>query len=98
VGHRSDAINDDDDGAADLISYKNYGALRPILDMGLGLGWGGYLDCQNFYLDIAANYDFMFLWGQNMMRHLVDDYNYGVDGAAADLFYQGLTLTVRFDF
>lgn len=98
VAHRSDALSADQVAAADLIYYRNYGALRPIMDMGLGLGWGTYLDCQNFYLDIGANYDFIYLWGQNLMRHLVDDYNYGVDGAAPDLFYQGLTLTVRFDF
>lgn len=98
VAHRSDALNDTLDGSADQLYYKNYDVMRPIMDMGLGIGWGTYLDCQNFYLDIAANYDFIYLWGQNVMRHLVDDYNYGVDGAPADLFYNGLTLTVRFDF
>ena len=81
-----------------VVKYKNYGALRPMADMGLGIGWGSYLDCQNFYLDIEAKYDFILMWSQNMMRHLVDDYNYGVDGQAADLFYNGLTVNVRFDF
>lgn len=98
VAHRGDAISATPAGAGDLIQYKKYGCLRPIMDMGLGLGWGTYLDCQNYYLDLAANYDFLFFWGQNMMRHLVDDYAYGIDGAPADLFYNGLTLTFRFDF
>ncbi len=98
VAHRSDALNATADGAAESLHYTNYGALRPVMDMGLGIGWGSYLDCQNFYLDIAANYDFIYMWGQNVIRHLADDYNYGVDGACSDLFFQGLTLTVRFDF
>lgn len=96
VAHSEDAIVAGTIGP--VVKYKNYGALRPIADMGLGIAWGSYLDCQNYYLDFAANYDFMVMWGQNMMRHLVDDLNYGVDGAPAELFYHGLTFTVRFDF
>jgi hypothetical protein len=102
VSHREDALLSAPAFAAEIngessLRYKNYGALRPIADMGMGIGWGSYLDCQNYYLDIAANYDFMILWGQNMLCHLVDEY-YSVGGAPAELYYHGLTLTARFDF
>lgn len=99
VSHSEDAITTTSPwNQTSNIRYKDMGALRPMADMGMGIGWGSYLDCQNFYLDIVATYDFFILWGQNMMRHLVDDFNYGVDGAPEELYYNGMTLTMRFDF
>jgi hypothetical protein len=78
--------------------YHRYNTVRPMTEMGMGIGWGSYLDCQNYHIDIAANYDFNVLWGQNVMRRLVDDYSNGSGSEPADLHYQGLTLTARFDF
>lgn len=77
---------------------KSYGALRPITNMGMGLGWGSYFDRQNYHLDISANYDFMVLWDQNMLRYLVDEMNSGSAAQPANLYFSGLTATVRFDF
>jgi hypothetical protein len=80
------------------LAYRNYGQLRPMADMGLGIGWGSYFDCQNYYLDFSANYDFIYMWAQNMMRKLADSYNSGTSAQANDLSFNGLTLTGRFDF
>lgn len=72
--------------------------LRPGASMGLGLGWGSYLDCQNYHLDILASYDFNVFSGQNVMRDLVDGVGEGDTAATGGLYLHGLTATVRFDF
>jgi hypothetical protein len=80
------------------LAYRNYSQLRPMADMGLGIGYGSYFDCQNYYLDFAANYDFIYMWAQNMMRKLADSYNASTSAQADNLSFNGLTLTGRFDF
>lgn len=74
---------------------KNYHCLRPTAELGLGLGWGTYLDCQQFYLDFSARYDFLFFWTQNMMQFFVSN---GTPFLMGDLMLHGLTLTGRIDF
>lgn len=75
--------------------FKSYGALRPMTNMGLGLGWGTYLDRQNYHFDLGANYDFMVFWDQNVLRAMVEN---GVAEQPNNLTFQGLTLKARFDF
>ena len=72
--------------------------LAPIADIGVGLGWGTYLNCQKAHLDIAATYDFMNWWGQNLIRAAADLVGAKIGGQAGDLQISGLTLTGRFDF
>ena len=79
-------------------NFKDYVALRPMADLSLGMGWGSYFDRQNYHFDLLATYDFNVMWGQNMMRNLVNAYNYGATSDAGDLHLQGFTLTARFDF
>jgi hypothetical protein len=76
----------------------NYNCLRPILQLGLGFGWASYLDCQRYHIDLSADYDFQFFWGQNMLRKAIDDPLLGTAHAALDLFLHGLTIKGRFDF
>ena len=72
--------------------------LAPVADMGLGLGWGTYLDRQNYHLDFVATYDFMNWWGLNFMRANVDSLNARTGAEPGSLQVSGLTLTGRFDF
>lgn len=79
--------------------FHDYNCVRPIGELGLGIGWGSYLADQKYHIDLSASYDFMLFWNQNMMRKLLDTVNDGVGGAAGgDLSLNGLTFTARFDF
>lgn len=80
------------------IQYRNYNTMRPITELGLGLGWGSYFYNQKYHIDFAATYDFLWFWHQNMMRKLADTVNAGTSESAANLSLHGLTVTVRFDF
>lgn len=83
-------------------SQGKLGYLRPHLEMQLGLGWGMYLDCNNWYMDFSAGYGFQVFYNQNMFRN----YTEATTGPGAansfvpngDLFVHGLDLTFRLDF
>jgi hypothetical protein len=92
-----DEVNPDGESQYSL-HYRDYNTFRPMTDMSIGLGWGSYFDHHNFHFDLLATYDFSVLWGQNMMRSLVNSYNTGETFEAASLHLQGLTVTTRFDF
>jgi hypothetical protein len=80
-------------------SIKSYGALRPILEAGMGFGWGSYFCSQSYHLDLSARYDFMIAWNQNMMRYLVGTLGHSGDvNPIGDLNLHGLTVNARFDF
>lgn len=78
-------------------SATNYNALRPTMDMGLGLGWGTYFSDNQYFFDLAARYDFNLFWEQNVMREWVTSLN-GTPSPVGDLRMHGLTIDVRFDF
>ena len=67
------------------VSIKNgASALTPILETGLGLGWGSYFGSKdNFHFDLSVGYDFNILWR-------------GIAGG--NLFLYGLNIGTRFDF
>jgi len=76
---------------------QNYDVLRPAMELGIGIGWGTYLNCGKWYIDLSASYDFLHFWGQNMPRY----YATVVQGAsitADSLQMHGLTTTARVDF
>jgi hypothetical protein len=94
-----------------VTQIENFHAVRPNLDMALGFGWGSYFCCRRFHADLAATYDFNIFWEQNMMRYLADLTQFSVpntgtannisghsNGQVADLYTQGLTVKLRFDF
>lgn len=88
---------------ADMVHNKvtaneeNLNTVRPVAQLGVGVGWGSYLYCQQYYIDFVARYDFNYFWSQNMMRNFVSVLS-GFDDAIGDLYMHGLTLEARFDF
>lgn len=88
--------------AADLIvdlRQRHLYYLRPHLLLELGLGWGTYLDNHNYHIDLSAGYNFQIFWNQNMFRMFVDNSSVGKSiEPGGDLFLQGATGTLRFDF
>jgi opacity protein-like surface antigen len=77
------------------MEQSDVNALRPHVDLELGLGWGTYLDCHKWHLDVSASYGYQVFWNQNMFR-LVDSPRYVMPNG--DLFVHGLTATVKLDF
>ncbi|MBF8263441.1 MAG: mOMP-like family protein [Parachlamydiales bacterium] len=97
----TDVSHDEDNGSGGSLfsmEFENYSTLRPMTEMSIGFGWGSYFDRQNYHFDLLATYDFNVLWGQNMMRSLVNGYQSFGMFQAPDLHIQGLTATARFDF
>ncbi len=70
---------------------------RFIGEVGLGLGWGMYVNKNREHFDILASYDFTYLPNQNVMRLKGDYNNYSSEGAQ-DLMLQGLTVRATLDF
>jgi len=78
---------------------SSIGTLRTHIDLVTGLGWGTYIDCNNWYLDFTAGYEFQVFFDQNMFRFFADDSMHGKSFAPnGNLYLQGLTLTARLDF
>jgi hypothetical protein len=80
------------------------GFLRTHLELELGLGWGTYWDCNNWYTDIALGYGFQVFYDQNMFRNYnIADIEVPVNAAYSsvangNLYVHGLTATLRLDF
>lgn len=73
--------------------------LRPHTCLDLGLGWGTYFNNHNYHFDMNATYGFQVFWSQNMFRNFVDDSAQGKSSLPnGDLYVQGLTGELRFDF
>jgi hypothetical protein len=95
--HVAPATIDADDNVT--IKQKRVYAVKPHVDLELGLGWGTYLDCNNWYLDFAASYGFQVFYDQNMFRHFEDDVQRAVSTMPnGNLYIHGLTATVKLDF
>jgi hypothetical protein len=85
---------------AGLISkQRQVYAVKPHLDLELGMGWGTYIDCNNWYLDFALGYGFQVFFNQNMFRHFTDDAAVANSNMPnGNLYIQGLTFTAKLDF
>ena len=74
-------------------------ALRTHMDFEMGLGWGSYFDNNNWHIDLSAAYGFQVFFDQNMFTGFVSsDMNGKLLQPHGNLYAQGLTATVRFDF
>jgi hypothetical protein len=78
-------------------SVQDVNTVRPIAELGVGLGWGTYLASQQYFFDLSARYDFMYLWRQNVMRNTLSNF-FGYADDMGDLSLHGLTVTAAFDF
>ncbi|MEN9344302.1 MAG: hypothetical protein RLZZ453_1089 [Chlamydiota bacterium] len=81
------------------VDQHNLSSLRPHCDLELGFKWGTYFADHTAHIDLALGYGFQIFWSQNMFRKFVDDTatasSFSPNG---DLYLQGLTASVRFDF
>lgn len=81
------------------IKQKSVYTVKPHVDLGLGLGWGTYLDCNNWYMDFALGYDFQVFFDQNMFRHFDSTTLLGHSTSPnGNLYVQGMTATFKLDF
>lgn len=95
------ASDQSDDGNKNLngFSRTKMNALRTHMNLELGFGWGSYFDNNNWHVDISAAYGFQVFFDQNMFRKYVGDIVVGNSIASnGNLYVQGLTATVNFDF
>ena len=64
-----------------------------MAEANLGIGWGMYLDENKYHLDLAATYDFNYLWSQSMMRSFVGSTGtFSTSGAPGDMVLHGLNI------
>jgi len=84
--------------------YKDkLGQIIPNPELGIGLGWGTYCLNDSCHFDLGISYDFQVIFNQNMMENIYckaanTSTNNEFSGQSGDLFLQGLTLCLRFDF
>ncbi len=81
------------------VKQKRYNCLRTHLDLELGLGWGTYWDCNNWYTDVALGYEFQVFFDQNMFRHFNSVTMFGNSFSPnGNLYVHGLTATFMLSF
>lgn len=98
VSHSESSTSSTTTPVAVSARFRNYNTLRMVNDMNVGIGWGTYLDCRNYHLDLLATYDFQVFWNQNLMRQLADSLSSGAGYSPSNLYLQGLTVRAQFDF
>lgn len=80
------------------LRWNEYSCARAIAECSLGFGWGEYWQNEAYRIDFAANYSFSYLWGQNMIRKMLDETFSKTASTASDMYFHGLNLTARLDF
>jgi hypothetical protein len=82
-----------------IVRQHDLNYLRTHVELELGLGWGQYLSCNRYHLDFSAGYGFQVFFDQNMFRNTFSAQGVGKGTMPnGNLYIQGLTATVRFDF
>jgi hypothetical protein len=93
ISHKESGFITDGSQVTDIGgAIEHFNVLRPIIDMGLGLGWGSYFADEKCYVDLSASYEFLYLFHQNVMRELVSTLQNRVDHVG-DLQIHGLTVS-----
>jgi hypothetical protein len=78
-------------------SSRDFCFLRPDASIALGLGWGDYWCCNDWFFDLAVSYEFHTLWNQNVLPQL-NDCSQDPSSFFGDLYIHGLVITARLDF
>ncbi len=81
-----------------LIRQNNLNCLRPHVGLELGFGWGRDSCCQRRHMDISAGYGFQAFFDQNMLNLGFDLVKNASINPNGNLYVQGLTVRVSFDF
>ena len=73
--------------------------LMPHVNLEFGFGWGSYIDCYNWHIDLAATYCFQTFWSANLCRAWTDitaaQNSINPNG---NLYVHGLTASAKLDF
>ena len=77
---------------------NNLNAIRPVLELGMGMGWGSYIYNHSYFLDFSIDYQFKYYWSQNMMRTLSSLEALWESNFIGALMIHGLVVTGKFDF
>lgn len=73
--------------------------LRVHTELALGFGWGTYFKNNRYHIDLSADYGFQVFFNQNMFPQVLNETAVGTTIVPnGDLYVQGLTATLRFDF
>ncbi|MCX6990655.1 MAG: Lpg1974 family pore-forming outer membrane protein [Chlamydiae bacterium] len=82
-----------------LFDQKNVNVVRTHLDLALGLNWGTYFASKKAHMTLSADYGFQVFFDQNMFRTFIDSGSYAKSiSPNGNLYVQGLTAALRFDF
>jgi hypothetical protein len=82
-----------------LVKQNNANYLRTHLELDLGFGWGSYFASDKAHVDLSADYGFQVFFDQNMFRTFASAQAVGKSTLPnGNLYIQGLTATLRFDF
>ncbi|MEN9654338.1 MAG: hypothetical protein RL235_450 [Chlamydiota bacterium] len=78
---------------------SNTNGIRTHIDLEFGFGWGTYFDNSNWHVDLLLGYGFQVFFDQNQFRHFESVTAPGVHTEPnGNMYIQGLTTTLRFDF
>ncbi|MBI5273579.1 MAG: hypothetical protein HY860_00815 [Chlamydiales bacterium] len=82
-----------------IVNQNNANYLREHAELDLGLGWGTYFLSNQYHIDFSADYGFQVFFDQNMFRSIASAQAVGKSTMPnGNLYIQGLTVSVRFDF
>jgi len=73
-------------------SHAHTHAVRPNMDLGVGFGWGSYVNRNREHLDLTLKYEFLTFWNSNDITSVSTTYD------TSNLNLHGLTFTFRVDF
>ncbi|MEL7431017.1 MAG: Lpg1974 family pore-forming outer membrane protein [Chlamydiota bacterium] len=72
--------------------------LAPTSEIGVGLGWGASFLERGLHLDASLRYDLFVLYGQNVMKSLLEPFVENFSRGSYDVYLHGFSLMVRSDF
>ena len=82
-----------------LVDDDDANYLRMHTELNFGFGWGTYFCSNKYYIDLSAGYGFQVFFDQNMFLSTVSNTAFGKNIAPnGNLYMQGLTASLRFDF
>ncbi|MBI2743582.1 MAG: hypothetical protein HYX48_06670 [Chlamydiales bacterium] len=82
-----------------IVKKNDANYLRTHLELNLGLGWGSYFASDRYHVDLSAGYGFQVFFDQNMFRNTSNTDAVGKGTwPNGNLYIQGLTTSLRFDF